>query len=119
MPKKKPSPAQDTLQTAPNFEYARSPDFRVIYSNNLKANSSPTEVRLTFSNFTDDVGIGKFVIQEEVCITIHPGMVRLLLAQIEATLQNHERLWGEIKLPTGMAMPDFKAILDAASKEEK
>jgi len=119
MPKKKSTNAKIKPRSAQQFNTVRSHDYRVIYGNNLKVTTSPTEVRLTFAHFTDDVGLGSFINEEEICVCINPGLMRMMMIQIEAALQNHEKLWEQIELPKGLTMPDFNAMYNGEPKEKK
>jgi hypothetical protein len=82
--------------------HVRSSEFRNIYSNNIRVSTSPTEVRITFSQFVDGVGPQTFINQEEACIIINPGLVRPFMRMIENALENHEKMWGTIELPKGI-----------------
>lgn len=108
MPARKKKPSSN----APQIPTVRTPYYRSIYSNALKLGSSPTEVRLTFGRITDNIGIETgFINEEEVCISIHPAIARIMVGQIGQLLQNHEKLWGKIEIPKAMLTPDVEALL--------
>lgn len=116
MASKKKTPSNSIAQ----IPSVRTPYFRSVYSNALKLSSSPAEVRLTFARITDKVGeVAGFINEEEVCISVHPAIARIMLAQIGQLLQNHEKLWGEIEIPKAMLTPDVEKLLHAKQKESK
>ncbi|MGH8371828.1 MAG: DUF3467 domain-containing protein [Gammaproteobacteria bacterium] len=105
-----------TNVNAATLEHIKSPQFRTIYSNNVRSVSSPFEVRITFSHISDAIGPAgqNFVNEEEVSVIMPPITAKSLLEVLQGTLSNHEKLWGEITLPPGIT-----STVSAMSDEKK
>jgi len=76
--------------------FVRDREYRTVYANNVKFGSSPVEIRLTFCAYLDDVGQGKFVTQEQVCVVVAPSALKPMLQFIEQMVSQHEKKYGPI-----------------------
>lgn len=113
---KKPS-ANEVLK---NVQTTRTPYFRVVYSNLLKPSSSPVEMRLTFSHIVDQQGQPPSnIVEDEICVCVHPAIMKVMLAQLDAMLKNHEKLWGQISLPNGIRIPTEEELTPHVSGTSK
>jgi hypothetical protein len=81
------------------FPFVRSQDFKTIYANTVKLSFTANEMRMTFVHVTDDVGVNKFVQQEEGMIVMHPFNAKLLMAQIKKGLDSYEAQMGPLVIP--------------------
>lgn len=106
--------------TPQNVQTTRTPYFRVIYSNLLKPSSSPVEMRLTFSHLVDQQGQPPTnLVEDEICVCVNPAIMKVMLAQLDAMLKNHEKLWGQINLPKGIRIPTEAELMPRVSGAPK
>ncbi|MGB9430392.1 MAG: DUF3467 domain-containing protein [Gammaproteobacteria bacterium] len=79
--------------------HTRSPQFRNFYSNNVRISFTPLEFRMTFVNFTEGVGQGKYVLEEEATVTMGLMQFKAFAKGIMDGIEIFEKQHGVIALP--------------------
>ena len=90
------------VESMTSFPISRPERYQVIYSNNTRMTYSPQDIRITFMQFTDDVGYNKYINTEEATVFLSPLAAKLMLIQLAASVKALESAAGEIKIPDGM-----------------
>ena len=91
----------DNTEQRPQFEVIRSPDFKMVYVNNVSFHATAFDVHLTFGELYRDAS-GKEVLEQRVIIGFSPQTAKVLAALMNNGVANYEAQIGEVKLPPGM-----------------
>jgi hypothetical protein len=102
-------------KAVPQITRRKSPDFRVIYSNEFRYRVTPNDIGLVFSNMAD-IGEGDktIVMTEEVLIQMSLGQAKALAEYLTMIVARFERTIGPVRA-LGKAAPN-EAELDTMFK---
>ncbi|MEO8386547.1 MAG: DUF3467 domain-containing protein [Betaproteobacteria bacterium] len=76
----------------------KSPHFRIIYSNNLRAGISDWDIQLTFGRL-EEVEIGKVAPVDYAHIMMSPGFAKAVSLNLVETIRQYELRFGAIPAP--------------------
>jgi len=87
-----------TEQTSARFEVIRSPEFKLVYVNNVSLHATEWDVHLTFGELYKDI-FGKEVLEQRVVLSMSPQMAKAVAVTVWNGVTNYEAQMGEIHLP--------------------
>jgi hypothetical protein len=93
-----PTPSSESPQATPGPETVRSPDFKMVYANNVNLTGSAWDIRMTFGELFTDI-FGKTLLEQRVMVTVSPQMAKVMAFTINSAVKNYEAQIGEIKMP--------------------
>jgi len=96
-----PQTSTDSAQETARIEAIRSPDFKLVYVNNVSLHASVWDMHLTFGELYRDLS-GKEVLEQKVTLAFSLQMAKALAAIVGNGVANYESQVGEIKMPEEM-----------------
>jgi hypothetical protein len=84
----------EAQKSAPQATIERADDFRSLYANNVIADGTAWDLRLTFGQFEKRAD-GSVVNTQRVSVTMPFGLAKLMMFWVELQIQVHERQMGQ------------------------
>lgn len=94
-----------TSHRATETKIIRADGYRCVYANNVKITYGPFDARITFGNYTDDVGPNKFLNVEETTVVMSHVHLKLFAGQCASTVKQLESIVGTIAIPASVVLP--------------
>ena len=85
----------ENKQAVPVHQFVRSQAYFDVYSNHTKLQITPFDISIIFGRIDEFPGMGN-VIEDMGIVRLSPAHFKLLTASLQSTLENWEKLFGEI-----------------------
>jgi hypothetical protein len=93
----------------------RSPDFKVIYANNVNIGMSPWDIQMTFGKITSGN-----TIEHQITVVISPQWAKALAGVYQRVVADYESQFGKVALPEQLlAAQSIVPVAQPAKKKTK
>jgi len=106
-----PQASTNNAQETPRVDVIKSPDFKMVYANNLSLHATAWDMHLTFGELYKDVS-GKEVLEQRLTIALSLHVAKALAAIVANGVANYEAQVGEVKMP-----PDLQIALQVQEQK--
>src|SRR5271170_6438003 len=72
-----------------------------VFVNNMRITMTQSDLSMIFGT-TEDYGPGNVGTKDRVCLRISPMMARIILVNLQATLDAYEDIAGQVRLPEAL-----------------
>jgi hypothetical protein len=99
--------------------YKRSPNFTIIYTNNVNFAFTGVDVQMICSRTIASMDENTEAVEEVATIIMTPQHAKAVLHALQGNLQTYESNYGEIKMPQVEPQTKEQQILASASRRKK